>query len=272
LPPSCGAAELVPYGTALPLAAVSLLAVILFSTLSHGMLRLLAILAGITVGYVLGLVLGLVDFGPIVEAPWFQVPGFVAPSWSWEAIIFIVPVAIAPAIEHFGDVLAISSVTGKNYVRDPGIHRTLLGDGLATTLASLLGGPPNTTYSEVTGGVTLTRAFNPAVMTWAAVFAIVLAFVAKLGAILQTIPTPVMGGILILLFGAITVVGLNTLVRANEDLMQPRNLAIVAIILVCGVGGLVLGLEDWSLKGIGLAGLLGVVFNLVLPQGRHPAP
>ena len=263
-----GAAELVPYGTALLVAGVSLVATILFAIIGRGMLRLLSILAGITVGYVLALVLGLVDFSPLAERPWIQVPGFVFPTWSWEAILFIVPVAIAPAIEHFGDVLAIRSVTGKDYVADPGVDKTLLGDGLATSLAAALGGPPNTTYSEVTGGVALTKSFNPAVMTWAAIFAITLAFVGKVGGLLQTIPTPVMGGILILLFGAITVVGLNTLIRAGSDLMEPRNMAIVAIILVTGVGGLVLGIQDWSLRGIGLAGILGVICNLILPRPK----
>ncbi|MFQ5546300.1 MAG: uracil-xanthine permease family protein, partial [Acidiferrobacterales bacterium] len=260
-----GAAELVSYGTAILVAAVSLFATILFSLLGRGMLRLLSILCGVAVGYVLSLVLGLVNFTPVVEAPWLRMPAFVMPEWNWHAVLFIVPVAIAPAIEHFGDILAIRSVTGRDYVAKPGIHRTLLGDGLATMLASLLGGPPNTTYSEVTGAVAITRAFNPAIMTWAAIIAILLAFVGKVGGLLQTIPTPVMGGVLILLFGAITVVGLYTLVKAGQDLMQPRSLAIVAIILVTGVGGLSIGTADWALKGIGLAGILGVIVNLVLP-------
>ena len=129
----------------------------------------------------------------------------------------------------------------------------------------MMGGPPNTTYSEVTGAVTITRAFNPAVMTCAAVAAILLAFIGKVGGLLQTIPTPVMGGILIILFGAIVVVGLNLLVKAGENLLEPRNLTIVALVLVTGVGGLSVGTADWALKGIGLAGIIGVVANLVLP-------
>jgi uracil permease len=264
-----GAAELVPYGTALTVAAVSLLTTVLVSLRGGGMLRLVPILAGVAVGYVLSLVLGLVDFGPVGAAPWFAMPAFVTPEWNWAAVIFILPVAIAPAIEHFGDVLAIGSVTGRDYLEKPGVHKTMLGDGLATSLAALVGGPPNTTYSEVTGAVALTKVFNPAVMTWAALFAIALAFVAKVGALLSTLPTPVMGGILILLFGAITVVGINTLVRAGTDLMQPRNLIIVALVLVSGVGGLSLGGEEFSMSGIGLAGILGVVANLVLPQTKE---
>lgn len=260
-----GAAVLVPYSTALSVATVSLLAVALFSILGRGMLRLLSILCGLAVGYAMALVLGLVDFSPVIDAPWLRVPGFVAPEWSWQAIVFIAPVAIAPAIEHFGDILTIGSVTGRDYVAKPGIHRTLLGDGIATFAAAIMGGPPNTTYSEVTGAVTITRAFNPAVMTCAALAAIVLAFVGKLGGLLQTIPTPVMGGLLIILFGAIVVVGLNLLVKSGQNLLEPRNLTIVALVLIAGVGGLSVGGAQWALKGIGLAGILGVLANLLLP-------
>jgi len=263
-----GANELFAYGPSIAVAGAALAATMLASLLGRGWLRLLPILTGVAVGYLVALALGMVDFAAVGAAPWFRVPAFSFPEWNLQAVLYIVPVAIAPAIEHFGDVLAISSVTGKNYVEKPGIHRTLLGDGLATMFASLLGGPPNTTYSEVTGAVALTRAFNPAVMTMAAVTAIVLAFVGKVGGLLATIPTPVMGGILIILFGAITVVGINTLVRAGEDLMRPRNLSIVALVLVSGVGGLSLGTADWAMKGIGLAGILGVVANLVLPRER----
>jgi uracil permease len=260
-----GSAVLVPYATALPVATVSLAAVVLFSMLGRGLLRLLSILCGLVVGYGLALVLGLVDFSPVVDAPWLRVPAFVAPQWSWQAIVFIAPVALAPAIEHFGDILTIGSVTGRDYVAKPGIHRTLLGDGIATFVAAILGGPPNTTYSEVTGAVAITRAFNPAIMTCAAVVAILLAFIGKVGGLLQTIPTPVMGGLLIILFGAIVVIGLNLLVKAGENLLEPRNLAIVALVLVTGVGGLSIGSAEWALKGIGLAGIIGVVANLLLP-------
>jgi uracil permease len=260
-----GSAVLVPYPTALSVATASLAAVVLFSILGRGMLRLLSILCGLAVGYGLSLILGLVEFGPVMDAPWLRMPAFVAPEWNWQAIVFIAPVAIAPAIEHFGDILTIGSVTGRDYVAKPGIHRTLLGDGIATLAAALMGGPPNTTYSEVTGAVTITRAFNPAVMTCAALAAIILAFVGKLGGLLQTIPTPVMGGLLIILFGAIVVVGLNLLVKSGQNLLEPRNLTIVALILITGVGGLSVGGAQWALKGIGLAGIIGVVANLILP-------
>lgn len=254
--------------TALTISMISLAVTVVVALFGKGTLRLIPILIGIAFGYIISFFVGIVDFSPVIEAPWLAIPSFVLPEWNLAAILFIMPIAIAPAIEHFGDILAISSVTGKNYLDDPGVHRTMLGDGLATTFASLLGGPPNTTYSEVTGAVTLTRAFNPAVMTWAAIVAIILAFVGKLGAFLQTIPVPVMGGILLLLFGSIMVVGLNTLVRAGTDLTQSRNLVIVALIIVFGVGGMSFSAGEFTLEGIGLAGVLGVLLNLILPKPR----
>ncbi|MEJ2154311.1 MAG: uracil-xanthine permease family protein [Desulfobacteraceae bacterium] len=266
-----GSVVLVPQNKALIVSMVTLGTTIGVSLLARGMLRLIPILVGILVGYVISVPMGLIDLGPIGKAAWFAVPDFVLPKWNLQAVLYIVPVAIAPAIEHFGDILAIGQVTGRDYLEKPGIHRTMMGDGLATTLAAAVGGPPNTTYSEVTGAVALTRMFNPAIMTWAAIFAILLAFVGKVGAILQTIPVPVMGGIMLLLFGAITVVGLNSLVRAGEDLTEPRNLAIVALILVFGIGGMAFSVNEYTLKGIGLAGIAGVLLNLILPGNKKRA-
>lgn len=261
-----GSVQLVPETTALIISMLSLGVTIAVSIFAKGIIRLIPILAGIIVGYAVCIPLGLVDFSPVREASWIAVPNFTFPEWNWHAILFIVPVAIAPAIEHFGDIMAISSVTGKNYIEKPGINKTLLGDGVATSVASMLGGPPNTTYSEVTGAVALLKIFNVGVMTWAAIFAILLAFVAKLGALLSTIPVPVMGGIMILLFGAIMVVGIGSLVRAGVDMMQPRNMAIAAVIVVFGIGGMSFSAGEFSLQGIGLAGIVGVVLNLVLPR------
>ncbi len=271
-----GAAKLVDLGPAVLLAAISLLTTVLVAIKGRGFFRIVPILTGAAAGYAVAILLTVtgivkvVDFTPVAKAAWFAVPNFTFPAFNWNAIVYILPVALAPAIEHFGDIIAIGQVTGKDYLKDPGIENTMLGDGIATSVAAFLGGPPNTTYSEVTGAVTLTKAYNPAIMTWAAIWAILLAFVGKLGAVLQTIPTPVMGGILMLLFGAITVVGLNSLVRARHDLTQPRNLAIVALILVSGIGGLKLTYGDFALGGIGLAGVVGVLLNLILP-GRKDA-
>ena len=260
-----GAAELVPYNTAIWIAMISLTVTIVMSVSAKGIFRLVPIMFGVIVGYVLSWFAGIVDTAAIEQAAWFSVPNFVAPAFSWGAILFMIPVAIAPAIEHIGDVLAIGNVTRKNYLEKPGLHRTLLGDGLATSAASMLGGPPNTTYSEVTGAVMLTRNFNPKVMWWAAVVAIVLAFVGKFGAALQTIPVPVMGGILCLLFGSIAVVGLNTLIRHQVDLSQSRNLVIVGVTLVFGIGNMVLG----PLEGIALCAVVALILNLVLPGEKE---
>lgn len=288
-----GAAWLVPQPTAYIIAGVALVVTILVSLLGKGLFRLIPILCGIIAGFLAALILDatgisasiqasfdpgtlqnwtgptLVSMEKVLDAPWLAMPDFTLPVWNLQAILFIVPVAIAPAIEHFGDVLAIGGITGKDYVKDPGIHKTMLGDGLATSLAAFLGGPPNTTYSEVSGAVALTGSFNPRVMTWAAVTAILLAFIGKLGGFLNSIPVPIMGGIMVLLFGAIAVIGINTLVRAGTDLMQPRNLTIVAVILVFGIGGMNFDLTVVKLGGIGLAGIVGVLLNLILPRGQE---
>jgi uracil permease len=261
-------------GRALAIALVSLLATVITSIFARGLLKLVPILVGIAVGYVSAAALGMVDLTPVRDAAWFMVPSFVLPTFSLPAILFILPVAIAPAIEHVGDLIAIRGVTGQDYLKKPGLHRTLFGDGVATSIAGFLGGPPNTTYSEVTGAVALTKAFNPLIMTVAAVLAMVLAFVGKLGALLATIPTPVMGGILVILFGSIVVVGISTLVRAQVDVTETRNLIIAAVVLVFGVGGMAFRLGEFSVEGIGLAGIAGVVLNLVLPRtlGAKAAP
>lgn len=260
-----GSAVLFPQGSALTVAMVSLLVTVAAVLGGRGMIRLISILLGIAAGYLVSIIFGMVNFKPVLEAPFLAVPAFVLPELNWQAIFFIVPVAIAPAIEHIGDMLAISSVTGKNYLEKPGLHRTLMGDGVATSLAAMLGGPPNTTYSEVTGAVTLTRAFNPAIMTWAACAAILLSFSGTLGAVLATIPTPVMGGIMTLLFGTIAAIGMNTLVREGTDLSLPRNLVIVSLILVFGIGDMALGFKGFMVQGIGLSALVGVFLHLILP-------
>jgi len=288
-----GSAWLVPQNTAVIIAAVALITTVLASLFGKGWMRLIPILCGICAGYATALLLdvigisatvqasfdpgslpnwtapALISLAPLADKAWIALPVFVLPEWKWEAILFIVPVAIAPAIEHFGDVLAVGSVTGKDYVKDPGIENTMLGDGVATTIASMLGGPPNTTYSEVTGAVALTKSYNPAIMTWAAIAAILLSMVGKVGALLATIPTPVMGGIMILLFGMITVVGINSLVKSGKDLTTPRNLIIVSVILVCGIGGMKFSAGSFAIEKIGLAGILGLLLNLILPPEKE---
>ncbi|MDL5028524.1 uracil-xanthine permease family protein [Vibrio gigantis] len=261
-----GAVQLVDADAALWISSISLLVTIVISVFSKGFLKLLPIFGGIVAGYITSLVYGAVDFAPVAQASWLALPNFTMPEFNINAIFFMVFVAIAPAVEHVGDMLAISNVTGKDYLKKPGLHRTITGDGVATIAASMLGAPPNTTYSEVTGAVMLTKAFNPVIMTWAAVTAIVLALVGKLGALLQTIPVPVMGGIMILLFGSIATVGLNTLIQNKVDLHKSRNLVIVGITLVFGIGGMAFGIGDFSLQGVSLCGIVAILLNLVLPD------
>ena len=262
-----GSAQLVPYGTAMIISMSALLTTLLVAVLGKGLFRLVPILAGVTVGYGLSLAFGIVDTTGIAAAPWLAMPNFVAPEFHLGAILFMVPVALAPAIEHIGGVVAIGGVTGKNFIKKPGLHRTLLGDGLATSAAGLFGGPPNTTYAEVTGAVMLTKNYNPKIMTWAAIFAIVLAFIGKFGAGLLSIPVPVMGGILCLLFGSIAVVGLSTLIRHQVDLSEARNLIIVSVTLVFGIGGMTFGYGDFALSGISLCAIIALILNLALPGG-----
>lgn len=261
-----GAVQLVPFDQAIVISMIALLVTILVSLLGKGMFKLVPILMGITVGYLISLYFGLIDFSKVTTASWFAMPNFVAPEFNWQAIIYILPIAIAPAIEHIGDMLAISNVTKQDYLKKPGLKNTLLGDGLATSVASLFGGPPNTTYSEVTGAVTVTKAYNPAIMTWAAIFAILLAFVGKLGALLATIPVPVMGGIMLLLFGIIATLGISTLSKSNVDFSCPRNMAIVSMILVFSIGGMTFNFGGVPFAGIGLGAIVGIILNLVLPK------
>jgi len=266
-----GGAELFPYADSLIVSMSALITTLLVATLGKGIFRLIPIMAGVLVGYIMSSVMGMVTTEAVASSAWFAIPNFVTPEFNLAAILFMLPVAIAPAIEHVGDILAIGSVTGKDYTKSPGLHRTLLGDGLATSLASLFGGPPNTTYSEVTGAVMLTKMFNPRIMLWAAVFAICLAFVAKFGIALQTIPAPVMGGILILLFGSIASVGMNIIVKAQVDLADQRNLVIVSTTLVFGIGGMAIGNKDFSLTGISLCGIVAIALNAILPQSKPKA-
>ncbi|EHA1125167.1 uracil-xanthine permease [Vibrio navarrensis] len=261
-----GAVQLVDGNAALWISSISLLVTIAMSVFAKGFLKLLPICGGIAAGYAVSLGFGVVDFTPVAQAAWLAMPNFTAPEFNINAILFMIPVAIAPAVEHVGDMLAISNVTGKNYLKKPGLHRTIAGDGIATIAASMVGAPPNTTYSEVTGAVMLTKAFNPVIMTWAAITAIVLALVGKLGALLLTIPVPVMGGIMILLFGSIATVGLNTLIKNHVDLHKSRNLVIVAVTLVFGIGGMAFGIGEFSLQGVSLCGIVAIALNLILPQ------
>ena len=250
------------------LAILALITTVIVSLFGKGLLRLIPIFSGIVVGYVAAIIMGLIDFQPVVEASWFAMPAFVRPEFSWEAVIFMLPVAIAPVIEHIGDVYAINEVAGKDFVKDPGLHRTMLGDGLACAAAALIGGPPVTTYSEVTGAISLTKIADPAVIRIAAVVGILFSVLGKVSAILKTIPSAVLGGIMLLLFGTIASVGINSLVKNKIDMGDTRNLVIVSLILTLGIGGAELTFGNFTIGGIGLAALVGVILNLVIPNGK----
>jgi uracil permease len=250
------------------LAIISLLTTVVITLFGKGLLKLIPIFAGIVVGYVISIILGHVDFQPVLDAKWFALPAFVRPELCWEAVIFMIPVAIAPVIEHIGDVYAINEVTGNDYVKDPGLHRTMLGDGLACIASSIIGGPPVTTYSEVTGAVSLTKIADPAVIRIAAVFGILFSILGKVSALLKTIPDAVLGGIMLLLFGTIASVGVNTLVKNKVDLGDTRNLVIASLILTTGIGGAEMTIGPITIGGIGLAALVGVLLNLIIPQKK----
>ena len=230
------------------LAIISLLVAIACSIWGKGLVKIIPVFFGAIVGYIAAIIFyrSGMDFAPVAEAKWFALPHFAKMSFSWQAIVFMAPVAIAPIIEHVGDVYAISEIAGKDFVKDPGLHRTMAGDGLACMLAAFLGGAPVTTYSEVTGAVSLTKVTDPACMRIAAIAAILISLVGKVGAAIQTIPTAVLGGIMLLLFGSIASVGINNLVKAKIDMNKTRNLIIASLILTIGIGGAIISFGKFS--------------------------
>lgn len=251
---------------AMIIAFFSLIVTLLCIMFAKGMMKLVPILCGVSAGYILSYFYGILDFSKIESTPWFAMPNFTFPTFQLDAILYMIPVIVAPIIEHIGNVIAIGNVTKYDFVKKPGLENTLLGDGIATSAAALVAGPPCTTYAEVTGAVRLTKAFNPAIMTWSAIAAIMLAFVGKLGALIATIPACVLGGIMILLFGIIASVGMESLIKAKVDMSNPRNMVIIALILVPALGGMVIDLGVASFSQIGLGAITGVVLNLVLPN------
>ena len=250
------------------LAIISLLVAIVCSIWGKGLIKIIPVFFGAIAGYIAAVIFfrSGMDFGPVAQAKWFVLPHFTKMSFSWQAIVFMAPVAIAPIIEHVGDVYTISEIAGKDFVKDPGLHRTMAGDGLACMLAAFLGGAPVTTYSEVTGAVSLTKVTDPACMRIAALSAIIVSLIGKVGAAIQTIPTAVLGGIMLLLFGSIASVGINNLIKAKVDMTKTRNLIISSLILTIGIGGAIISFGKFSLAGIGLASIVGVILNLIIPD------
>lgn len=252
------------------LAFVSLLTAVGVLTFCKGMMRLVPIISGVIVGYIVAVCMGKVDFSGVASASWIACPvAFdTLKHFEWSPFLYMIPVAIAPVIEHIGDVYAVGAVAQKDFVKEPGLHRTMLGDGVACLVSAVLGGPPETTYSEVTGAMSITKITSPAVIRVSAATAICFSIVGKLSALLQSIPQAVLGGIMLLLFGTIASVGVQNLIQRKVNMSDTRNVIIVSIMLTMGLGGAVLSSGSFAVSGIGLSAIIGVILNLILPKEK----
>ena len=249
------------------LGIVPILVIIICNTWGKGMIKIIPVLISLIVSYIVAIIMGAVDFSAVGSANWVGLPNFHLPKFNADAIVAGLAVAVAAMVEHVGDVMAIGATCGKNFIADPGLTRTLLGDGIGTSLAGLLGGPANTTYSENTGVVALTRVFDPFVMRIAAVMAIILSLSPKFEAVINSIPAAVIGGISFVLYGMIAATGIRTIVENQVDYVNMRNVLITAIILVSGLGfnhkNIVIG--DVHFGGLACAAVFGIILNAILP-------
>jgi uracil permease len=252
----------------LALAAFAIVTAI--SVYAKGFLNVIPVIIGLITTYIIAVIFGEVDFSAIADAKWFGIPEFSMAKFDFGAILTVAPIALATMVEHVGDVIAIGATVDKDFIKEPGLPRTLTGDGVATAVSAMFGGPANTTYSENTGVLALTKVWDPVIMRIAAVFAIALGLVPKLGAVISTIPTSIIGGISIILFGMIASIGARTLVENQVNFNKSRNLIIAATIVVLGLGGAALPIEfaDFSvtIEGMALAAIAGIVLNAVLPE------
>lgn len=259
-----------------PIALIALITVIVFNIWGRGMAKIVPILIGVAVSYIAAIIMGEVDFSGIVEEAVIGLPDFILMKFDVSAIITIMPIALATMMEHIGDISAIGATTGKNYIAQPGLHRTLLGDGLATCLAAAVGAPANTTYGENTGVLALTKVYDPRVMRIAALFAIALSCIPKVAFIIECIPAATIGGISFILYGMISAIGIRNVVENQVDFTRSRNTIIAALILVCalgfnGLGGItfdVLG-ASVTLSGLAIASIVGIAANAILPGNEY---
>ncbi|MCR4895393.1 MAG: uracil-xanthine permease family protein [Lachnospiraceae bacterium] len=267
------------------IALTAILLVIICNIWGRGMLKIVPIIVGVIGSYIVGILLGAVDFSPVAEAGWIGFPIHFEKTVFWAftdgngsllltAAITIIPIALATIVEHIGDISAISSTVGINYIKDPGLHRTLLGDGLATIAASLFGAPANTTYGENTGVLSLTKVYDPMVIRLAAGFAVLFSFCPKFAAIIGCMPTATVGGVSLVLYGMISAVGVRNVVEARVDFSKSRNVIIAALILVLSIGikysatgaiGFTAGSITISLSGLAVGALVGIILNAILP-------
>lgn len=248
------------------IALITLVTAIATVMYGKGMLKLIPIFTALVIGYLIAYATGHVDITAIEKSDWLSIPPVTLPVFDWQAILYIAPVAIAPIVEHIGNIYAIGNVAGKDFVKDPGLHRTMLGDGVGSFFASFIGGPPSTTYAEVTGAIQLTKVTDPKVLRISAVTAIIVAFIGVLTALLTSIPKPVLGGIMILLFGMISSIGINTLINGRVNFMNTKNQIIASVILVVGIGGANFQWGNFQMSGIGLCSIVGILLNLLLPE------
>ncbi len=268
----------------LSIAVVTLTIAVVSSIVLKGFFNVIPILIGIAGGYLFTLIMGfffpayeLINFAPVKEAAWFGLIKPVMPKFHWVPVLTFLIVSLATIAEHLGDTLVLSKVAGKDFYKDPGLHRTLAGDGIATSFAALFGGPPNTTYGENIGVMAITRVYSVWVIGGAAVIALALSFIQKFGALIQTIPVPVMGGVSMMLFGIIASAGIRTVVESGVNYGEKRHLTISSVILVVGIGGglvkfpIAEGL-NFELGGVALAALVGIILNLVLPRSLDDIP
>ncbi|TCO70194.1 uracil permease [Marinisporobacter balticus] len=259
-------------------AGITLLVALIITLKGRGFSKQLSILIGVVVGYLISIKIGIVDMSVMKEVPWVAVPNFSLPKFEMGAIAMIAPVVLAVFMEHIGDITTNGQVVGKNFIEDPGLNRTLLGDGLATLFAGFIGGPANTTYGENTGVLAITKNYNPAILRMAAVFAILLGFVAKIGGFLRTIPVPVMGGISLMLFSMISLIGVKTM-KNSKVAFNMKNVVVMASVLILGLGastiekhlGVPIGIPITStvkITGLSFAAIVGVTLNALLNKNK----
>ena len=268
-----------------PLALIALVTIIVFNIWGKGMFRIIPILMGVVISYLCALLMNaagmtnadgsaILDFSHIASASFIGIPHFQLPKFDLTAVLVMAPISIATMMEHVGDISAISATTGNNFIAEPGLHRTLIGDGLATSLAGLIGGPANTTYGENTGVLELSKVYDPVVIRIAAVYAIIISFIPKLSELIGTMPTAIIGGVSFMLYGMISAIGVRNIVENKVDLTKSRNLIIAAVIFVCGLGftgGLTfrIGEASITLTSLAIAALAGIVLNAILPGNDY---
>jgi uracil permease len=251
------------------IALAALTIAVLAAAFLKGFLGVIPILIGIIGGYLIAWIFGQVSFQAVQSAHWAAVPHFIFPRFTWGAIIALAPISLVVITEHIGHLIVTNNVVGRDFIKDPGLHRSLAGDGVATMVAGFIGGPPNTTYGENIGVMAITRVFSVWVIGGAAVIAIILSFIPKINSFVHTIPVQVMGGICILLFGIIASAGIRMLVESKIDFSQKRNLIIASVILVVGIGGAKIVIGGVEFAGMALATYIGIILNLIIPQSKN---